>query len=215
VLSHAHDDHSGGLVGLLPLLRPGIPLYANATLFRRRYSAKSGQLESRGMPLHAEALGEHVALHLDDTPQQVLEGVWTTGRIVERPEAEGRSPHHYIPRGDGHVPDPYDDDLSLVLQLDDGVFCLCGCCHAGLLNTLAQIRRTWEQPIAGIAGGVHLNGATRDTMRRTQREIQGMGALRHVWLSHCSGKKFVQLLDKALPGGLLRRGQAGDQQTLI
>ncbi len=29
VVSHAHDDHTGGLSDLLPLLRPGTPLYAH------------------------------------------------------------------------------------------------------------------------------------------------------------------------------------------
>jgi 7,8-dihydropterin-6-yl-methyl-4-(beta-D-ribofuranosyl)aminobenzene 5'-phosphate synthase len=42
---------------------------------------------------------------------------------------------------------------------------LCGCCHAGLLNTLARVERAFDEPIAVIIGGLHLAGATDDDLQ--------------------------------------------------
>ena len=33
---------------------------------------------------------------------------------------------------------------------------ICGCCHAGLLNTLAHVQQTFRQPIETVVGGTHL-----------------------------------------------------------
>jgi 7,8-dihydropterin-6-yl-methyl-4-(beta-D-ribofuranosyl)aminobenzene 5'-phosphate synthase len=215
VLSHAHDDHSGGLAGLLPLLRPGIPLYAHPTLFVPRYSAKGGRPISRGMQLGPEALGKRLSLRLETTPQEVLPGVWTTGEIAKRPEPEGRSPHHLIAEGGGYAPDPYADDMSVVLRVEGGVFLLCGCCHAGLLNTVRHVQHVWGQPIVGLAGGVHMDGADDATMERTVQAIRAMEGLQHAWLGHCSGDAFMARMARVVPPGGYRAGQAGQRLELV
>ena len=51
VLSHGHDDHTGGMGALLPLLRRGTRLYGHPTLFRPRLSSVLGELHHRGMRL--------------------------------------------------------------------------------------------------------------------------------------------------------------------
>jgi 7,8-dihydropterin-6-yl-methyl-4-(beta-D-ribofuranosyl)aminobenzene 5'-phosphate synthase len=107
--------------------------------------------------------------------------------------------------------DPYADDLSMVLQVRGGVFLLCGCCHAGLLNTIRHVERTWEQPLVGIAGGVHLNAATAETIARTVSAVAATESLRHVWLGHCSGGAFMERLAEAVPSGRYRPGLAGDR----
>ena len=62
-------------------------------------------------------LQAHFALHLDDVPQQVLPGVWTTGAITARPHPGGYAAHHEVRAGVGYALDPYRDDLSLSLLL--------------------------------------------------------------------------------------------------
>lgn len=214
VLSHAHDDHTGGLADLLPALRPGIPLYAHPDLFCPRYSQRAGRIDSRGMRLGPQALGTRLALSLEAGPQKVLPGLWTTGEIAHRPEPDGRSAHHVIRRDGKHVPDPYRDDTSVVIRVRGGVLLLCGCCHAGLLNTIHHVQRTWQQPLVGIAGGVHMTHAPAGALSRTVAHLAAIDSLRHLWLGHCSGETFMQQLDQTLPSGRFRRGRSGDRLTL-
>ena len=198
-LSHAHYDHTGGLPALLEHVRSGTPLYANADLFRERFSRREGSLKSVGLPLDREALEQRLTLQLSAEPTEILPGVWTTGEITDRAEPEGRSPHHLVrgPGGmEGWAPDPYRDDMALVLETEGGLVALCGCCHAGLLNTLAHVRRTFGPEIIAVAGGTHLLHADEAHLRRVIEVLRELGVPR-LYLNHCTGQRAYVTLAQA------------------
>ena len=215
-LSHAHYDHTGGLPALLSRLPAGTPLYAHPTLFRARYSDHRKGPRRKGLGavnLTQEQLAARLDLRLSAEPQEILPGVWTTGEIRSRPYAEGRSARHTVIEDGEHVPDPYTDDLSLVLETDTGIFLLCGCCHAGLLNTLAKVRNCWDAPIVGIGGGTHLNKASQATLDKTVAALKGMDALKVAWLGHCSGEAFLAATREMLGPVRFRRCKGGTKIT--
>jgi 7,8-dihydropterin-6-yl-methyl-4-(beta-D-ribofuranosyl)aminobenzene 5'-phosphate synthase len=197
VLSHAHNDHTGGLPVVLAQ-RPGLPLYASPDIGRPRFSrSKENRYHPIGMPLTGEALAHFADLRLHAEPAEVLPGVWTTGEIRERPEPEGRSPNHVVPDGDGWQPDPYRDDMSMVLETAAGLVLVCGCCHAGLLNTLAQVERTFGREPVVIMGGTHLASADDAELGHIVEVLQGMSGLEHISPSHCSGERPYVALSAA------------------
>jgi 7,8-dihydropterin-6-yl-methyl-4-(beta-D-ribofuranosyl)aminobenzene 5'-phosphate synthase len=193
-ISHAHYDHTGGLPALLKHLRPGTPLYANPSLFRARFSRRQGETQDVGLSMARLDMAEQMTLVLSATPQEIVPCVWTTGEISERPESEGSSDHHLMREGNALVADAYVDDMALVLQTDDEIVVLCGCCHAGLLNTLAHIERTFERQISVIAGGLHLTSASDDDLRHVGELLSAMPTLHRVYPNHCTGEAaFVAL----------------------
>ncbi len=208
-ISHAHYDHTGGLPALLERLQRGTSLYANPDLFRERFSQKHGKPRSIGPSLSREALAPHLALRLHAWPQEILPGLWTTGEILERPEAEGKSAYHLMREGEALVADAYRDDMALVLQSDDKLMLLCGCCHAGLLNTLAHVERIFERPIAVIAGGLHLTGMGGDELRRIGEELAAMPSLQCVYPNHCTGEAALVALTQILGPSAVRPCPAG------
>ena len=208
-ISHAHYDHTGGLPALLEYLRPGTPLYASPDLFRERFSQSEGQPKDVGLSLTREELAGRLALRLSAAPQEILPGLWTTGEISQRPEAEGRSDYHLMREGQALVVDAYRDDMALVLDLGDHLVLLCGCCHAGLLNTLAHVERTFDQPIAIIAGGLHLTGTTGEDLQRVGKVLAAMPALQSVYPNHCSGESAFVALTQILGPSVVRPCPAG------
>lgn len=193
-ISHAHHDHTGGLPTLMEKVHSGIPLYAHPDLFRARFSRKQGQPKDIGLGLTEEQLAQRLVLRLSTAPQEIVPGLWTTGEIGDRPEIEGKSDYHLMREGEMLVADAYRDDMALVLEVKDGLMLLCGCCHAGLLNTLAHVERTFEQPIAIIAGGLHLTSATPEELQHIGQVLAAMPALQRVYPNHCTGEAaFVAL----------------------
>jgi 7,8-dihydropterin-6-yl-methyl-4-(beta-D-ribofuranosyl)aminobenzene 5'-phosphate synthase len=208
-ISHNHYDHTGGLAGVVDQVRPGIPLYANLDLFRERYSRREGELKKISTFQSEQDLTAQLTLELSQTPQEILPNLWTTGEIVERMEPEGRSDHHFIREDDVLVPDPYKDDLALVLEVGEGLLLLCGCCHAGLLNTLAHVQRTFGEPIVGIAGGLHLTGASDDELQHVVEILSSLPALKRVYPNHCTGEVAFVALTQGLGAQVIRPCPAG------
>jgi 7,8-dihydropterin-6-yl-methyl-4-(beta-D-ribofuranosyl)aminobenzene 5'-phosphate synthase len=208
-VSHAHYDHTGGLPALLPHLRPGIPLFANADFFRERFSRRDGSPRAVGLSLSQEALSARLTLRLSAAAQEVVPGVWTSGEISDRPEFEGRGQGLLMASADGLVADAYRDDMALILRSDDRVALLCGCCHAGLLNTLAHVERTFSLPVTLIIGGLHLIDLARDDLERATATLAAIPGLQHVYPGHCTGEAAFLALAQALGPAVVHTGSAG------
>ena len=199
-ISHAHYDHTGGLPALLNVFRPHTALYASDDLFRQRFSARTGKPKDVGLPLTRQELAASLTLHLDARPQEILPGLWTTGEILERTEAEGRSDSHLMREGHALVADAYRDDMSLVIDLGGRLLLLCGCCHAGLLNTIAHLERSFDQPIAAIVGGLHLSSVPGEELQHIGQVLAAIPALQYVYPNHCTGEAaFVALTQRLGP----------------
>jgi len=207
VLSHAHHDHTGGLEAVLSKNR-GVPIYAHSDIFRPRYSFRQGAYQSIAMTLSAKDLASRAELRLSDLPMEIFPGLWTTGEILERPEPEGRSAHHAIRSDDHWRPDPYRDDLALVLETQAGLAVICGCCHAGLLNTLFHVQRTFERPILAILGGMHLVTADDLYLDHVVAVLKARYKTLRFYLNHCTGERAYQRLVRAF-GNWVRPFPAG------
>ena len=196
VLSHGHPDHTGGLAALLQA-RPALPLYAHPAVFEVRYSKREETLREIGMSPETVALCARAVQHLSRAPQQVVPGVWTTGEITSRAEPEGRGAGHCVRRGEELLPDPYLDDLSLVLKGRDGLTLLCGCCHAGLLNTLEQVRATFGAYPRLVAGGTHLIASDAAGIAHVAARLKELN-IAALYPNHCTGQAAYVALAVAL-----------------
>lgn len=195
-LSHAHVDHTGGLNVALAL-KPNLALYANPDLFRPRYALRGTEYKSIGLAMTRDELARRADVRLSATPVEIVPRVWTTGEIADRAEPEGRSDRHLVPADGGWQPDAYRDDMSLVVETHQGVVVVCGCCHAGLLNTLARVRQVFPRPIIAIIGGTHLVDAEATHLHHAVEVLQNVYRAPRLYLNHCTGERAVIALANA------------------
>jgi len=194
-LSHGHNDHTGGLMALTSEeTKSTLPIHAHPAIFDERFTRKSGEIKRISSPFSREAALSSFDMHLSDQPVEILADLWTSGEIVNRSELEGRGASHSIRNGDNYGPDPYRDDFSLVMKTGKGLVLICGCCHAGLLNTLFHVRALFPEPIHTIIGGTHLISASGSDLRHIIKVLSDEFGDVSYYLNHCTGDTAIQAL---------------------
>jgi len=195
-ISHAHYDHTGGLEAVLSE-KPDLIMYANEDVFRPKFSLSEGKYNPSGFEVSREEFANRFEVRLSDTPMEIFPNLWTTGEITKRVEPEGRSSSHFVRDGEGWQPDPYRDDMSLVLKLQEGLVVICGCCHAGLLNTLAHVEENFAGKIVTVMGGTHLMTADGRLLDHVINVLDERYSDLLFCLNHCTGDDAIKALANA------------------
>lgn len=217
VLSHGHWDHAGGLGAVLasrPKGAPPIPFHANRGMFvRRGVRTADGVVPFRDPPgLRSLARGG-ARPDLGEQSRLIAGGLmWLSGEIPRVTPFETGFPGHMCWSSAEAVwkDDPLIlDERWLALRLKGkGLVILSACSHAGIVNVLADARRSFpEEPIHAVIGGLHLAGANETVIPQT---VEGIRAAQpgHVIPLHCTGWRAVAALHHAL-GDRVTAGSVG------
>ena len=193
VLSHGHYDHTGGLDAVLELARPS-RIYAHPEAFCTRYSRKpEGVVRGIGAPISEQAVRRRCGqIEWTTSATQIAPGLFVTGRIPRAISFEDTGGDFWLD-AECNRPDPIDDDQALYWIGQKGVVILCGCAHAGLVNTAACIRDLTGRNLQGILGGWHLNRASPERLLATAGALNEFGDI-VLAPGHCTGSQAVEFL---------------------
>lgn len=152
VLSHGHNDHTGGLLPFLQAYSQPVRIWAHPDAFLpKRFDGLSV-----GVPFDPATLPAHAELHLTREPAALVPGVLFLGEIPRKKPQEA-PPVGETLRCGAWEPDHLLDDTALALTTENGLFLLTGCSHAGICNMLQHaLSLTGETRVAGVLGGLHL-----------------------------------------------------------
>ncbi|HEY9154676.1 MAG TPA: MBL fold metallo-hydrolase [Opitutaceae bacterium] len=193
VLSHHHDDHTGGLLSLRNEYAKKNPsALSHVTLSRGAFwSRGTGRKGADENPLIAiRPAYERIGGTFTEcaAPKEIFPGVWFLGPIP-RVHAEQSVPaNDRVLTPSGWKPDDVPDDSALVFDTDKGLVVLTGCGHAGLINTLEYARQQ-VRPGAKIyeaGGGFHMFRATDEQLAWTAEQLRPLG-IEYLHGAHCTG----------------------------
>lgn len=209
VLSHGHYDHTGGIPHLLREAR-NPEIYFHPRILVPRYSIRNGRARAIGAPPETAAALAGVPpekLRRVLAPLELDERIGLTGPIPRESGFEDTGGPFFLDP-EGKHPDPIEDDLALWIGTAAGAIVCLGCAHAGLVNTLARIRRlTGDGRIRAVIGGFHLLNASSERLGLTADFLRRLGP-DLVVPCHCTGADAAAALRVAL-GKAVEPGRAG------
>jgi 7,8-dihydropterin-6-yl-methyl-4-(beta-D-ribofuranosyl)aminobenzene 5'-phosphate synthase len=200
VLSHNHDDHTGGLVTLRREYAKANPAalsraFVGRGIFLPRSPAPTtGGMAATKAAYEAEG-GRFVEL---DQPRELFPGVWITGPVPRVHPERNWSGRGRIQTSQAEVEDNLPEDQAMVFDTGRGLVALFGCGHAGVVNTLVHARRAIrEAPIHAVLGGLHLFEKDDAALDWTGDRMRELGVA-NLMGAHCTGLEAVYRLRSRL-----------------
>lgn len=188
VLSHGHDDHSGGL-----MLLQGKKLICHPDTFLKRFR-KSNQSEL-GIRWTKEEIRSKFDLVTSREPKKISEQIYFLGEIPRTIDFENQNTAFV--KADGSD-DFVMDDSGLAIVIRKGLVVISGCAHSGICNLTSHAREvTGISKVHLIIGGFHLSNdgpATQKTI-----EWMKMAEVEKVVPSHCTDFSAQVAFYKSFP----------------
>jgi 7,8-dihydropterin-6-yl-methyl-4-(beta-D-ribofuranosyl)aminobenzene 5'-phosphate synthase len=194
IMSHHHWDHTGGLGPVLDL-KGAVDIYAHPDFFKESYSVTGNTARYIGVPYPRPLLeAKGAKFNFSAEFRQIEPGLWLTGEVPRHTDYELGDRKQMIRSGEGYVKDDLQDDQSVVVETEKGLFIILGCCHSGIINTLSYImEKMGRRPIYAVIGGTHL-GPVSDMQRDKSIAALKEFNIERLGVSHCTGQKTASLL---------------------
>lgn len=197
VLSHGHNDHTGGLTHLMDPQHnwnKKLALIAHPGIFEEKYA--EGLLISP--PVTREDFSKAVDINLTKEPYYITENLLFLGEIPRENLFEAQNPVGIRCTDDGPVEDYVEDDTALVYEAEQGIYIITGCSHAGICNIIEYAKKiTKKDRILGILGGFHLFDVNEQVMKTIQYFKQN--DIQSLYPCHCTSLHVKAELLKEFP----------------
>ncbi len=209
ILSHGHYDHTGGLMALLNARSSAVPVFCHPDAFKAKIAlyempgnnlevpigirASVEEYEKAGAGFHwAEGYGE-ILNNLKYLSDVARPAGWKTWDALLKQKS-----------GDTIIDDPFNDDLSLLMETDSGAVVLLGCAHAGIVEILDDFSaKSGHKEFYAVIGGTHLESAPDEYFAKAIESLERY-KVKMIGTSHCTGFKraaslYAHFKDRFVP----------------
>jgi len=166
VLSHEHQDHVGGLAGVLEHRAGGVESREEAGS-EDRADLSVYVLKSFPESVKRVVMEHGAELKEVEEPVEVFPGVMTTGEM----------------RGN-----PGPNEQALVITSERGLIILTGCAHPGIVEIVERAKELTGGEVLFAIGGGHLFRSSEKSIRETFSRLEELG-VRYLAPVHCSGDR--------------------------
>lgn len=200
VISHGHNDHSGGLERLIEEINPDIKIYLGGGFFNEKYSLREdGNYQYTGSPFDQDFLKNNNIYweYAKDDIINISDNLLLFTNFNRREEFENTNESMYLKEGHKYVKDMFLDEVSLGIKTDKGLVIVVGCSHVGIVNIIDTIITRTNMNIYAILGGTHLVKEDDEKINKVieyfiDNDIKTLAAC------HCTGKHGETMFSQQL-----------------
>lgn len=204
ILSHGHNDHSGGLSTYLSRNK-NINVYAMNHIFDRHFSGSNGKIHEISVPKQVIKKYKDRFIFIQSLTK-IEENVYLVPHITKDLEEIAQKNKMYIKKGNYFVYDDFSHELSLVFDTSQGLVVFNSCSHAGVINIINEIQTVFpDKAIYAYIGGLHLKGKKNDqeicvyTNEEVEKIIDVLDKnTKMIYTGHCTGQIGYQRLEKRI-----------------
>lgn len=201
VISHGHYDHTGGLLDFYDFFNFKPELFLSKNYFRKKYKLDdNGNFKYIGSKFSLIDLMnrniEYFQVENDIIP--IAENLSIYTNFFKVTEYEKVNERFKVEDDFGMVSiDHFTNELSIVIDSDEGLVIIVGCSHIGLVNIVETIRSRSGKKILGIIGGSHLISCKKTRIENTIEYLKELD-LKFLALSHCTGEEVKKMIKSEL-----------------
>lgn len=194
VISHGHNDHTGGLKYYFEKYNNSISIIAHPDAFKEKIT---GDLKICS-PVSEEQLKEKCSLVLSKEPVKISKNITFLGEIPQINDFENRSPIGKQILEGTSSDDFIMDDSALVYKSEKGIYIITGCSHSGICNIIEYAKEvSRENRVLGVIGGFHLFEVTERVIKTVEYFKQNN--IEELYPCHCTSFDVKAEIHKALP----------------
>ena len=219
IFSHGHFDHTGALKYFLTHRTSAkkIDIIAHPDFMEPKGGSGLAKLVIKfqhkrneiGFDKLSDNLMDKVNLILKKEAYPLKDGIITVGEISNRKQKDGTQMMTHLVNGKWEH-DPLNDDNSVIIKTKDGLVLLCGCCHAGILNTCYKIKKDYpDEKIVTIIGGTHMFRFSKTDLNQVADVLEKEFDKPLLYLNHCSGKKAIKFMEERFGSAISKPFHAG------
>lgn len=191
VLSHGHYDHTGGLEAFFRI-NPNAKAYCKPAALKPKFRGERGI----GIPTGAAALQSRFALVQE--AKEIAAGVTIVPDIPIRNEWDGHWAGFSVHGSEGFEPDPFEDELFLMIAVDEGTIIVTGCSHRGVTNIVRAAKDHSPERIRLVLGGFHVKDDKPEAIARMAAELELLEVER-MGVGHCTGVDGYAVIKRLRP----------------
>lgn len=198
ILSHNHDDHTGGWMTLYDAYgknKKALSVTHGAPgLFDVRVDRAGKEFSLRMDSSNYIRGGGKIILH--HTFEEISPGIYLTGNVPRKyPEKNYSTGLRMKDKHGLVIDDNVPEDMSMVIRTKQGLILLSGCGHAGIINTIEHIKNNLNEPVYAAIGGFHLFQNNEEQIKWTSDNLKANG-IKYFMGAHCTGIDAVYQIRK-------------------
>lgn len=202
VISHGHNDHTGGLLNFFEL-NDNTQVYLKKEALNPFYSLKSSNRKFIGMD---DQIAEKYLdrLKFVNTTIEVIPGIFVVPNIHKKFPIPSSNSNLLTENENGIVEDIFSHELFMIIK-EENLVILSGCAHNGVKNIISTAKDVFpDMGIKTIIGGFHLQAGSSALLQAKDEEIYDIAQflmhenVKRIVTGHCTGVKGFNFLKSIL-----------------